>query len=195
MNFKLQNCYQDGGWENLDGEEFDDFNDARKRAKKLRKDAMCYGMVRVIDSEGSVIEYPAGSGKPTWIRNKSSPIFELYSECLKESKGKANKSLEENGIRFLSLAGFRDKIIAALKERLKEEKRYPDSKDITCEEWREYDFDGRVYRIDDPIKLYVGKTTHRVVDAQGIAHCIPAPGFNGCVLRWKSVDPNKPVAF
>jgi len=59
-----------------------------------------------------------------------------------------------------------------------------DSKDISTESWREYDFGGRVYRIDLPKRLYVGSTTHRVVDAAGVTHCIPAPGFNGCVLRW-----------
>lgn len=56
-------------------------------------------------------------------------------------------------------------------------------KDITVEEWREYDFGGRVYRIDAPQKLWIGTTTHRVLDAHGIVHCVPAPGFSGCVLR------------
>lgn len=58
-------------------------------------------------------------------------------------------------------------------------------KDISDEEWREYDFGGRVYRIEDPRDLYVGNSTHRVVDAKGVAHCVPAPGKSGCVLRWK----------
>lgn len=61
--------------------------------------------------------------------------------------------------------------------------------------WREYDFGGRCYRIDKPTLLYVGATTHRVVDAAGVVHCVPAPGQCDCVLRWQSVDPNKPVAF
>lgn len=52
------------------------------------------------------------------------------------------------------------------------------------EDWREYDFDGRVYRINDPQAVYVGGTTHVVVDADGVAHCVPAPGVRGCVLRW-----------
>lgn len=30
---------------------------------------------------------------------------------------------------------------------------------------------------------------------EGIVHCVPAPGFQGCVLRWKSKDSNKPVEF
>ena len=73
--------------------------------------------------------------------------------------------------------------------------------DITCEEWREYEFglaaERTAYRIQSPATLYhrPGGTTHRVVDAAGIAHCLPAPGQNGCVLRWKSKDPAKPVAL
>lgn len=55
------------------------------------------------------------------------------------------------------------------------------------EEWREYDFDGRVYRIDSPVSVEfrTDSTTHRVTDAMGIVHCVPAPGNQGCVLRWK----------
>jgi len=78
-------------------------------------------------------------------------------------------------------------------------------KDITCEEWREYDFSdtstpiptNRVYRIDNPKTLIWrdGGSTHRVVDMNGIVHCCPAPGNNGCILRWKSRDEDKPVAF
>ena len=55
------------------------------------------------------------------------------------------------------------------------------------EQWREYDFDGRVYRIDTPVSVTFkpDSTTHRVTDAQGIVHCVPAPGHHGCVLRWQ----------
>lgn len=59
------------------------------------------------------------------------------------------------------------------------------------EQYREYDFGGRVYRIENPTKVYfrVGGTTHRVVAGRGkntIVHCVPAPGVNGCILRWKT---------
>lgn len=69
--------------------------------------------------------------------------------------------------------------------------------DLTVEEWREYDFGGRIYRIDNPQKLFLrtGGTTHRVVSQDGIAHCLPAPGNNGCVLRWKNKDSKEPVSF
>lgn len=66
----------------------------------------------------------------------------------------------------------------------------PDLSEINVsgvEEWREYDFGGRVYRIEKPQTVYYrpGGSTHRVTDAEGIVHCVPAPGQNGCVLRWK----------
>ncbi len=55
------------------------------------------------------------------------------------------------------------------------------------EEWREYDFADRVYRINKPIcvEFRDGGATHRVTDEFGIVHCVPAPGQLGCVLRWK----------
>jgi hypothetical protein len=67
-------------------------------------------------------------------------------------------------------------------------------KDLTTEEWREYEFGGRVYRIEHPKVLYVrpGGTTHRIVDSVGITHCVPAPGQGDCVLRWKA---SPPVSF
>ena len=55
------------------------------------------------------------------------------------------------------------------------------------EEWREYDFGGRVYTIAAPVSVQFrpGGETHRVTDSAGVVHCVPAPGVNGCVLRWK----------
>lgn len=69
--------------------------------------------------------------------------------------------------------------------------------DISAESWREYDFGGRIYRINSPKYLYmrIGGTTHRVVDYNNIVHCLPAPGIHGCVLRWQNVDITNPVNF
>ena len=69
--------------------------------------------------------------------------------------------------------------------------------DISKEKWREYDWGGRVYRIDDPVQLFIrpGGTTHRVVDAKGVVHCIPSVGVMGCVLRWVNQDADNPVNF
>lgn len=68
-------------------------------------------------------------------------------------------------------------------------------KDISTELWREYDFGGRVYRIDLPKDLYIGTSTHRVVDITGMVHCVPAVGYHGCVLRWQSKDGGPDVRF
>jgi hypothetical protein len=66
-------------------------------------------------------------------------------------------------------------------------------KDLTVEYYREYDFVDaagvqRTYRISDPVAFYyrTGGSTHRVVDKDRVVHCVPAPGFQGCVLRWKN---------
>ena len=70
-------------------------------------------------------------------------------------------------------------------------------KEINDEEWREYDFKGRQYRIEKPTALYYrhGGTTHRIVDSEGVVHCVPAPGHFGCALRWKPTNPADPVQF
>ncbi len=68
-------------------------------------------------------------------------------------------------------------------------------KDLTNEVWREYDFNDRVYRINDPVTLWVGTSTHRVLDSEGIVHCVPAPGYYGCVLRWVSNEDGPAVSF
>lgn len=73
--------------------------------------------------------------------------------------------------------------------------------DLTKEEWREYEWgtaNGRTtYRIIAPKTLYhrVGGSTHRILDTNGIVHLVPAPGQQGCVLRWKPKNPDEPVQF
>jgi hypothetical protein len=74
-------------------------------------------------------------------------------------------------------------------------------KDLTVEVYREYDFvdekgNERTYRITDPVAFYYreGGTTHRVVDSHGVVHCVPAPGFSRCVLRWKNKGTD-PVSY
>jgi len=46
--------------------------------------------------------------------------------------------------------------------------------DLSDEQWREYDWEGRIYRIYKPQWLYIrpGGTTHRVVDAKGVTYCV-----------------------
>lgn len=61
--------------------------------------------------------------------------------------------------------------------------------------WREYDFNNRVVRIENPVDLYAGETTHRVVDKDGVVWIVPAPGTNGCIIRYKKADGVPPVEF
>ncbi len=67
--------------------------------------------------------------------------------------------------------------------------------------WREYEWitDGvtRIYRIESPVALYSreGGETHRILDAAGVVHIVPAPGCHGCVLRYKKADGAEPVTF
>lgn len=61
--------------------------------------------------------------------------------------------------------------------------------DLTDEIWREYDIPGqpKPYRIENPQTLWVGNTTHRVLDNEGVVHCIQ--WAVGTILRWKPRDP------
>lgn len=59
-----------------------------------------------------------------------------------------------------------------------------------AEAYREYDADGRVYRIDRPVEVEFRRdgTTHRVTDHAGVTHVVPMPGRGGCVLRYAPLD-------
>jgi hypothetical protein len=63
--------------------------------------------------------------------------------------------------------------------------------------WREYEFGDTVYRINNPVALYTHSngTTHRILDAEGIVHIVPAPGINGCIVRYKKKEGVEPVRF
>lgn len=84
-----------------------------------------------------------------------------------------------------------------------ESKRKMIKMDVSDEEWREYSWIDPVkkervtYRIEGvkEVYFYNGCTTHRVVDKEGVAHCVPAIGYHGCVLRWKSKKGLPPVAW
>jgi len=81
---------------------------------------------------------------------------------------------------------------------------------VHWEEYREYEWVDqlgcvRVYRIPSPAFVIVRKTSlvvpgatgnyHRVVDRNRICHCVPAPGYFGCVLRWHSPSNTLPVSW
>lgn len=74
-------------------------------------------------------------------------------------------------------------------------------KDLSVELYREYvDPKGNVYRISNPVALYYrdGGSTHRIVDSDGVTHCVAFPsGYGGAqiTLRWKNRDSSQPVGF
>ena len=78
-----------------------------------------------------------------------------------------------------------------------EEDHFLIKKSLAGEQWREYDFGGRIYRIESPSQLYYrkGGVTHRVIGADGITHCCPVPGYQGCVIRWEMSEGCDPVLF
>ena len=55
----------------------------------------------------------------------------------------------------------------------------------------------REHIIHNPKYVYIrpGGSTHRVVDADGVAHCVPAPGRYGCILKWKNPENIEAVNF
>lgn len=74
--------------------------------------------------------------------------------------------------------------------------------DLTTEEWREYEFMDdfgtlRNYRITEPVEVRWRNsgTTHRVLDVNGIVHCVPGPGIRNCVLRWKTKPGTNPISW
>lgn len=72
-------------------------------------------------------------------------------------------------------------------------------KDTTNELWREYRYEDaqgkpRTYRIARPRRMYYyrGCTTHRVLDADGLVHVVPAVSQGGCVMVYQPIDVNDP---
>ena len=61
--YQLQNRYQDSGWETLDHEKFSSVVVATSRAAILSKNAICYGMVRVVDLSTEVIIVTFSNGE------------------------------------------------------------------------------------------------------------------------------------
>jgi hypothetical protein len=75
--------------------------------------------------------------------------------------------------------------------------------DVGDEDWREYNFvdpdSGKrvTYKIIEPKEVYFynGSSTHRVVDNNGVVHCVPSVGRMGCVLTWKPKSGKPAVAW
>jgi hypothetical protein len=105
---------------------------------------------------------------------KGLKVLKLISEVKDEVVLDADKELSEKVAK---------RIIAEKNSGLKQQS-------LHMELYREYDFNNRVYRIDNPQRLYYrdGGTTHRVITEDGVAHCVPAPGTGNCVLRWQKKE-------
>jgi hypothetical protein len=61
--FHVQNCYQDGHWEYMEGERYAEWDKAVNRAAELCKDSIAVGMTRVICPSrggGVLVTFPAG---------------------------------------------------------------------------------------------------------------------------------------
>lgn len=73
-------------------------------------------------------------------------------------------------------------------------------KSLSDELWREYTWQiepgiERTVRIDNPVALFVGNTTHRILTESGGVVCVPTVGERGCVLSWMPRFGAQPVAF
>ena len=77
--YRLQNRYQDEGWSDLSGETFDHWPAADDRARLLSRDAIRYGMVRVVGPDGPVVAYPAGGGTPRSCEGSGPAVGESFA--------------------------------------------------------------------------------------------------------------------
>lgn len=68
---------------------------------------------------------------------------------------------------------------------------------ISGELYREVVWVGKDFtlRIERPHNLYIGSTTHRVVDALGRVYCYPSPTTGLTYIKWEHCNKNNPVDF
>jgi len=72
------------------------------------------------------------------------------------------------------------------------------AKNLTKEAVRIYEWTDPItgnrctHRINEPVALYVGKTTHRILDTNGFVHFVPSVGYFGCVLLTENKDKSEP---
>jgi hypothetical protein len=65
--------------------------------------------------------------------------------------------------------------------------------DISSELWRDYIYpDGKTFRVNDPLELYIVNGSHRVVDMDGVTYR-PERGYVG--IRWKPRAGKPPFDF
>jgi len=65
LRYQVQNRYQDGGWEKVDGEVYRDSATAVSRAKSFASRPIFYGMTRVLDlAKNIVVQTFSAGGEP-----------------------------------------------------------------------------------------------------------------------------------
>lgn len=76
-----------------------------------------------------------------------------------------------------------------------------ESKDLRKESFRRYEWidpvtgNTMMHEIREPVTLFAGKTTHRILDTNGLVHFVPSVGYFGCVLLTENKDKSNPVNF
>jgi len=73
-----------------------------------------------------------------------------------------------------------------------------EAKDLKKELFRRYEWIDPVtgnlmlHEIQEPQVVYLGNTTHRILDTNGLVHFVPSIGYFGCVLVTQNKDQSKP---
>lgn len=73
MRYQVQNRYQDGGWENVEGEVYRDPETAISRAKSFSEQPIFYGMARVLDLATNFAVKTFGAG--------GQPVNDIAETC------------------------------------------------------------------------------------------------------------------
>lgn len=170
-----ERAYQDERW----GATFDDQNTANDWVTYINRYAAkaCEFDISTVKFQKAMIKVAAlAVAAIETVRRVGSLPPRHYDQAKAETVG----TMEFSG-KFEDLPGIKGLIL----------------KDISMEEWREYAVGCNVYRIYDPVGLYYreGGTTHRIVGADGICHCVPFPNNGKTILRWKDKDSSVPVKF
>lgn len=162
------------------GTEFDDKNTANDWVSyiiryaasaadfELDQDEFEVAMTKVAALAVAAIETSRRNGGPAPRHYDSPP--QVIDEAIAELFG-----LTEDGLKFEDLPQIEGLSL----------------RDISTEEVRVYETAGiGEYRIAQPVGVYLreGGTTHRVVDRQGVCHCIAFPNEGRTVLRWQNKD-------
>lgn len=160
---------------------------------KIKEPPAIAGLSSVLLNSSQNVEVPAGSLLMVRVGNDHFPIFdntvmEGYRAMIQaklDLVGIKSTAVVTNHTMDFQVLVAKDAVADGLVEL-----------NVSSELWREYDFGGRSYHIQNPVKVFYrpGGKTHRIVDADGKTHCCPAPGEFSCVIRWRAKDGQPAVA-